>query len=337
MFWTVTLLCWGLGWYLGFRGVRTHFRRRFSRAQFGRWAVRRNRALLGLSAFLLICPEVPALLFTLDSSTAGLAWILRIFALSFSSVVLLAMLLTSRRVTALARAGADEAALKLPSFEGARTRRRLAAHDTRLADFPRGWDDLIEYDRQLSRRLLAYDHDLELSASYPVMRDYTEPRTKAALQAMFECDRLQTATPPPLTRDIVTTGYGKAVARFAQALAEAEAHASSTVQAGVGDAERARLNEAISILAFIDTHTTTAAEREDAYRSVRDLLTPRASGDQTVGSADAPPVASPPVAPQANPVPSQANPVPSQAQPERSHPWLTVRERASLHRMSSRS
>lgn len=76
---------------------------------------------------------------------------------------------------------------------------------------PRDWDGLVAYDRQLSRRFLDYEN-VDASVNFPVMRDYRDPLTSAALTAMLRCDDLRTAAQPAGFRRAGDTPYGRAVA-----------------------------------------------------------------------------------------------------------------------------
>lgn len=124
----------------------------------------------------------------------------------------------------------------------------------------------------MARRLLAYEHDLELAVNAPVMRDYTDPHTAAAVHAMLACDTVRTTTAPLGIRDVHATPYGQAVAQFQRALEAAEANAARLARSTFSDDERRDLDEAARSLQFMREHATTPAERDAAYARVRDLL-----------------------------------------------------------------
>ena len=292
MFWWLTLGFLTLGGVLGGWGLRDALRARLSEP-----AARpnlRRRIILGVGAFLLVLPDLVPALVTDGTGVLGtlLLWVWRFLAVGGIALVVLVALVTSRRAVQTVRAGAAAAAVKMPSWSGWRHRRRL-----RLVGFPRTWDGLLDYDRELSRRLVSYQHDLELLANRPAMLDYTDPYTRAAIEAMTMCDR-ERRDFGPLTRDVITTPYGQAVARFAVALKEAEENADRQVRSGLGVAERDRLAEATRILTFVQDNATTSRDRQRAYERVAALLV----ADHAPGEAD------------------------------RQHPWLDVHERAHLHK-----
>lgn len=94
-----------------------------------------------------------------------------------------------------------------------------------MREFPTEWDALIEHDRTLARRLLGqgspFDDDRELAS----LRDYENPVTRSAMEALVECDRVRTPQPPRGTRDVLGSDYGRAVASFEAAVIAAEDHA----------------------------------------------------------------------------------------------------------------
>lgn len=336
MFVLITLATFALGGALGRYAVRRYFRARFGTRPASDWHRRVTALLLGCSAVLVLGPELPATLaLQLDSMpAAGLVWLLRLVGLTAVALVGWAIVLTSRPVTTFGRGVISTVSARVPSVEARRLRRKLTREDAAFAHFPREWDGLVEYDRELSHRFLSYDHDLERAVSYPTMRDYTDERTRAALAAMFACDRYRSTAAPTLTRDVITTRYGRAVVAFAQALAAAEAHALRTAQSNLGDDERRRVTEAVDILRFVQNHTTTAPERDTAYRAVQDLLAQPAGEPATTQARstaaatavneprdnDADPALDLDLGPAGSPTVAAAA----------AHPWLDIAHRAQL-------
>lgn len=293
MFWLLTVGSLVLGGALGWMGIRRAIRSRLAPSPPER-PDRRLQVMLGVAAFLLLAPDlVPALVADGPGLLGGIAlWVWRGFAFTGILLVGLAGLVTSRPVVDAGRRAVATAVVRVPSWSGWRRR-----NDLRLKDFPTTWTALLEYDRQLSRELVSYQHDLEKLANRPAMLDYTDPHTRAAIEAMTMCDRHRRDL-GPLTRDVITTEYGQAVARFAVALREAEENADRQARSGLGVDERSRLTEAVRILAFVQDNATTGADRQRAYQRVAALLS----------AADA------------------------HEDDSRQHPWLDVHERADLNR-----
>lgn len=292
MFWVLTAGLLLLGGVLGGFGVRRAVRARLAAKPQARPDYL-LRVMFGASAFLLLAPDLIPAIVTDGPGVFGMLflWAWRLLALGGIGLALLIAVVTSRRAVRTARQGAARVAVRMPSLSGWRERRGL-----RLDDFPDTWDGLLEYDRQLSRRLVSYQHDLEMLANRPAMLDYTDPHTRAAIEAMTMCDR-ERRNFAPVTRDVIKTPYGQAVARFAVALREAEENADRQARSGLGVDERDRLAEATRILAFVQGNATTGNDRQRAYERVAALLV----AEQAPGEAD------------------------------RSHPWLDVHERVDLN------
>lgn len=288
MFWWLTLGFLLLGGVLGGLGLRRAIRGRLAPTPR---PDRLRQVLLWAGGILLVAPDlIPALVADPPGVFGTITlWVWRFMAIGGIGLVALTAAVTSRRAVQKVRGGAANAAIRVPSWSGRRERR-----DLNLDDFPHTWDGLLDYDRQLSRRLVSYQHDLELLANRPAMLDYTDPCTRAAIHAMTMCDR-ERRDFGPVTRDVIKTPYGQAVAQFAVALREAEYNADRQARSGLGVDERARLTEASRILAFVQDNATTGSDRQRAYEHVAALLV----ADQVPGERD------------------------------RSHPWLDVHERVS--------
>lgn len=266
MFWLLTCGGVALGSLLTWKGLRRYFSRRLAPPtgrpdRFGRW-------LLGLGSVFLVVPDLfAALVVDYPGIFAGVALMFyRGMVLTGVAAAVLLGLVTSRRSVRAMRETTTTAVAVVPSLSARRVRREQG-----LADFPRSWDALLDYDRELCRRLLSYQHDLEQAANRPAMADYTDPLTRRAVEAMLACDRWRTEQ-APLVRDVISTGYGRAVADFALALRAAEENASRQVQDGLRLDERDRLAEAARIIAFVQSNATTEADREQAYRKVAELM-----------------------------------------------------------------
>ncbi len=182
-----------------------------------------------------------------------------------------------------------------------------------VPDLTEQWTTLLDRDTTLTRQFLSYDHDLDAAINFPAMRDYRDPLTRAALDAMLHCDEVRTQRAPASTTDVHATAYGQAVAQFAVALAAAEANARRLVWSNFTDDERRALDTAGKMLAFLQANSTTPAEREVAYARVIAELgkiprTKFALGEDALRRA------------------LEASAATS---PTRPHPWLDVEQRAT--------
>lgn len=146
--------------------------------------------------------------------------------------------LTSAAVTMPVTSGVRAVIDSVPrraDFTHARWRRQAG-----LEQFPREWGTLIEHDRALARRLLGQGNHFEAAVVGPfsasasfgaagedlgALRDWHDPVTRQAMEALVECDRLRTPVPPRGTRDVLGSDYGRAVAAFDAAVVAAESNA----------------------------------------------------------------------------------------------------------------
>jgi hypothetical protein len=261
-------------------------------------------ALVILGGLLALTPDVLANL-AFPATAAGeamhgaaqaigtLAMVLyRMVVLSLMVILGFGMFLTSEYVTSRVRRLRERAEDFTAGLRGRRT--------PGGAILPRDWDGMVAYDTQLSRRFLDYEN-VDASVNFPVMRDYRDPLTSAALTAMLRCDELRTRTQPAGFRRASETPYGRAVAEFAVALAAAEENARRLVRSNVTTQERAALDHAAKALAFMHQNTTTPQERDAAYQRVVAELSS---------------------------ITAQRPTDPVTADPSRPHPWLDVHRRA---------
>lgn len=234
-FLTITTAVSGAGLALwGFVGALRHRHR--VRGRVGSPRGRRLAIIAyAVGGLLLLVPDVVAGLVVTagPSSSEALAVVGFLLASVYRLAVVLvvglgaaAIGLTSRAVTTRLHRGANEVSTVLArvprpvDLTHARVRRRAGLHD-----FPREWEALIEHDRTLARRLLEQGNHFESHGRHGVLRDFTDPVTVAAMEALVECDRVRTPVPPRGTRDVLATDYGRAVASFESAVVAAEAHA----------------------------------------------------------------------------------------------------------------
>lgn len=295
----------GLAW-----GTTHYVRSRLSSRLQARRERHRRIALgvVGVSATALLVPDLIAGLIV--SSTGGggalttIGWFLyRLLAVGAIGVSVVVMWLTSDPVTNRVRRGRDAVVARVP-FGPARDVRRMR-RSLGAASFPQEWNALLEYDRELTRRLLRYQRDADAAASAPTMADLEHPLTRAAVDAMFRCDTLRTMQPPAHVPDVLATDYGRAVAEFDRALAAAEEFAARHVTSTVAEDEQRVVADAARTLTFLQTNATTPQERASAYTKISEKL---ASAQATAGAEATEPV------------------------PRSSHPWLTVEDRARVGR-----
>jgi hypothetical protein len=295
------VLAWGTTHYVRSRlSVRLQARReRHRRIALG---------VAGMGATALLVPDVIAGLVVASTGASGglaaVGWLLyRLLALGAIGVAALVMWLTSDPVTNRVRRGRDAVVARVPfgpAREVRRMRRSLAS-----SAFPQEWNALLEYDRELTRRLLRYQRDADAAASAPTMADLEHPLTRAAVDAMFRCDTLRTMQPPAHVPDVLATDYGRAVAEFDRALAAAEDFSARHVTSTVAPDEQRVVADAARTLTFLQTNATTPQERASAYTKISEKL---ASAQASAGAEATQPV------------------------PQSSHPWLTVEERARVGR-----
>jgi hypothetical protein len=260
--------------------------------------------VFGVSAVALLVPDLIAgLVIASTGASGGLAtvgWVVyRLFALGAIGIASVVMWLSSDPVTDKVRRGRDAVVMRVP-FGPARDLRRMR-RSLGATSFPQEWNALLEYDRELTRRLLRYQRDADAAASAPTMADLEHPLTRTAVEAMFRCDSLRTMQPPARVPDVLATDYGRAVAEFDRALAAAEDFAARHVASTVSVDEQRVVADAARTLTFLQTNATTPEERATAYTKISEKL---ASAQASAGAEATQPV------------------------PQSSHPWLTVEERA---------
>jgi hypothetical protein len=297
----------GLAW-----GTTHYVRSRLSaRLQPRRERHRRiGLGVVSVSGFALLVPDLLAGLVVAGTGGSGalatVGWLFyRLFALGAIGIAALVMWATSDPVTGRMRRGRDMVVASVP-FGPGRDARRMRR---RLGAFPQEWNALLEHDQGLTRRLLRYQRDADAAASRPTMADLTHPLTRAAVDAMFECDAVRTTQPPAHVHDVLATDYGRAVARFDEALRAAEEYASAHVVSSVTDAEQRVVADAARTLSFLQTNATTPQERARAYSSISERLA-RAEVTQA----------------------TEAQAGMTKPMATSSHPWLTVEDRAEIER-----
>jgi hypothetical protein len=302
----LTFLTAVLGGALVVTGWASWFRARMrGAASLTRRARRRAWAFIALGGLVVLVPELPSALLGILPDRSWPVVLLLVLYRMLVVVGLVAVVgtitLAHERVTAPVgrfvgevRSTVVRSAPFGPGRGSRALRRELAVHD-----FPAGWDDVVELDRRLSARLMAYERDEHARADRPAMRDFADPVTRSAYEAMLAADALRATPRPPAAFDALRTPYGQAVAAFQVALEQAEANASAKATAHLSPAEHDAIGRAEQALAFLRDHSASAAEREQAYADLAAQLD--AARVSSAGSEPA----------------------------DRSHPWIDVTERAT--------
>jgi hypothetical protein len=209
---------------------------------------------------------------------------------------------------AVATATATTTGAAVASTQGTQLERLFASHDA------------------VTARWLDYELDVAKLIAFPAMSDGRQPLTAAFLRAKRVADGLRPASAKArLTKDQLTE-YRNAVADFEVAFDVAERDARRLKDSSFSTGERKRLDTAKQLLTIAVDQAATPAERQVAYRRVREeldglislsdeaieVLEGKVSLELTTGSLpqptsrDAPPAPAPVRAPQAAPWPVPA-------------------------------
>ena len=151
---------------------------------------------------------------------------------------------------------ADATPWKAPAAAspGSQLERLFAAHD------------------DVTRRWLEYELDVAKIIAFPAMSDGRQPLTAAFLRAKRIADGLRPASPKArLTREQLAE-YRNAVADFEVAFDVAEHDARRLRDSSFTEVERKRLDTAKQLLTVAIDQAATPAERQIAYRRVREEL-----------------------------------------------------------------
>jgi hypothetical protein len=198
--------------------------------------------------------------------------------------------------------------------QGTQLERLFAAHDA------------------VTARWLDYELDVAKLIAFPAMSDGRQPLTAAFLRAKRVADGLRPASAKArLTKDQLTE-YRNAVADFEVAFDVAERDARRIKDSSFTTGERKRLDTAKQLLTIAIDQAATPAERQVAYRRVREeldglislsdeaieVLEGKVSLELTTGTASEAPTAD---APPRAAAPDAAPPRPAPARAEQPAPW----------------
>ncbi|WP_036319888.1 hypothetical protein [Microbacterium indicum] len=124
----------------------------------------------------------------------------------------------------------------------------------------------------LTRRWLEYELDVARVIAFPTMSDGRDPRTAAFLRAKKAADALRPASAEARISSEEYAEYRDAVHDCEVAFDVAEQEARRVRDTGFTEAERQRLGRAQQLLNVAVDQSATAAERQTAYRRVREEL-----------------------------------------------------------------
>jgi len=155
-----------------------------------------------------------------------------------------------------------------PGFLESRTATPVPGADATRADVQR----LIDEHDEVTGRWLDYELDVAKTIAFPAMSDGREPLTAAFLRAKRVADRLRPVTADVRLTPDQFTEYREAVTDFAVKFDVAEQNARRIRDTGFTEEERRRLERAQQLLKTAVDKSATAAERQVAYRRVREEL-----------------------------------------------------------------
>lgn len=131
---------------------------------------------------------------------------------------------------------------------------------------------LIDEHDDVTGRWLDYELDVAKTIAFPAMSDGREPLTAAFLRAKRVADRLRPVTADARITPEQFADYREAVTDFAVKFDVAEQNARRVRDTGFTEEERRRLERAQQLLKTAVDKSATAAERQVAYRRVREEL-----------------------------------------------------------------
>lgn len=173
---------------------------------------------------------------------------------------------------------------------------------------------------QVTARWLEYELDVAKTIAFPAMSDGRQPLTAAFLRAKRIADGLRPASAKARLTKEQLAEYRNAVADFEVAFDVAERDARRLKDSSFTEGERKRLDTAKQLLTVAIDQAATPAERQLAYRRVREeldglislsdgaieILEERVMLEITTGSEPQPPAAA--GSPVAEPMPSASSP-----------------------------
>lgn len=133
-------------------------------------------------------------------------------------------------------------------------------------------DRLCAAHDDVTRRWLEYELDVAKLIEYPAMSDARQPLTAAFLRAKKHADHLRPASPATELEPRDLSEYRAAVTDYEVAFDLAERDAKRLRDSEFSEVERKRLSTAQRLLTVAVDEAATPAERQIAYRRVREEL-----------------------------------------------------------------
>lgn len=131
---------------------------------------------------------------------------------------------------------------------------------------------LLDDHDEVTRRWLTYELDVAKLIAFPAMSDGRQPLTAAFLRAKKVADRLRPQSARAKIDPASLTEYGEAVSDYEVAFDIAEKDARRLRDSSFTEVERRRLETAKQLLVVAVDEAATPAERQLAYRRVREEL-----------------------------------------------------------------
>jgi len=131
---------------------------------------------------------------------------------------------------------------------------------------------LFDAHDAVTKRWLDYELDVAKLIAFPAMSDGRQPLTAAFLRAKKVADRLRPASPKTKLTKEQLDEYRNAVTDFEVAFDLAERDARRLKDSSFTEVERKRLDTAKQLLTVAVDQAATPAERQLAYRRVREEL-----------------------------------------------------------------
>lgn len=227
------------------------------------------------------------------------------------------------RVTGAVATGMGQGAAK-PGSQGSQLDRLFAAHDA------------------VTARWLEYELDVAKIIAFPAMSDGRQPLTAAFLRAKRIADGLRPASAKAKLTKEQLAEYRNAVADYEVAFDVAERDARRLKDSSFTEVERKRLDTAKQLLGVAVDQAATPAERQIAYRRVRqeldglislsdeaiEVLEEKVALELTTGAvttegsgADSAPETAAPQHGDSPPTPSAASTQSARPSPEKAAPW----------------
>lgn len=165
-----------------------------------------------------------------------------------------------------------KAQLKTAEIEVRALRRGRTAEPASVASSVDMLPRLFAEHDEITSRWLEYELDVANLIAFPAMSDGRQPLTAAFLRAKKKADALRPAPAPARVSDAQVAEYLQAVGDYAVAFEIAEKDARRLRDSTFTDPERKRLERAQQLLKVAVDESATQAERNLAYKRVREEL-----------------------------------------------------------------